>query len=198
MWDIGSNLGVFALAAAHKAGANGRVLAVEADNWLAGVIRRTCRLADNQELSIDVLPAAVSESAGIASFAIASRGRASNALADVSTRTTIGGVRETHLVPTLPIDQLLETAPEPSLIKIDAEGAEVLALRGASRVLAEARPVVYIEVGEENGPPVAELLGEAGYVLLDPEKPAAERRPLDRCLFNTLAVPKERHAADGT
>ncbi|WP_197524795.1 FkbM family methyltransferase [Botrimarina hoheduenensis] len=196
-WDIGSNLGVFAVAAGHCAGSKGRVLAVEADGWLASVIRRTCSLPDNRDLAIEVLPAAISTEAGAARFAIAERGRASNALAEVSTRATTGGVRETQLVPTLPMDALLEVAPGPRIIKIDVEGAEVLVLRGANRVLSEARPVVYIEVGKENADEVTKLLTDADYVLLNPEVTPLERRPLERCVFNTLAVPRDQYAPPG-
>jgi FkbM family methyltransferase len=192
VWDIGSNLGVFAIAAGHLAGAKGKVVAVEADTWLASVIRRTCRLPENRDLAVEVLPVAVSASAGVARFAIAERGRASNSLADVGGRSTIGGVRETQLVPTLPLDALIEVAGSPQVIKIDVEGAEVLALAGAGRVLKESRPVIYIEVGSENTAEVTRILQDAGYTLFDPQRPAAERVALDSCTFNTLAIPGER------
>lgn len=37
VWDIGSNVGVFAVAAAHRAGPQGSVLALEADPFLASL-----------------------------------------------------------------------------------------------------------------------------------------------------------------
>src|SRR5690606_20269304 len=39
VWDVGSNCGVFGIAAAVLAGKDGRVLAVEPDPFLAGLLR---------------------------------------------------------------------------------------------------------------------------------------------------------------
>ena len=193
VWDIGSNLGVFAVAAAHIAGAGGSVLAVEADTWLASVIRRTCKLSENRDLKIDVLPVAASTEAGVARFIIAERGRASNSLADAGGRATAGeAARETQLAPTLPLDALVEVNGPPNVIKIDVEGAEMMVLQGAHKVLSDARPVIYIEIGKEHAEAAYELLSKAGYVMLNPKLPAEERKPIEKCLFNTLAMPKER------
>jgi hypothetical protein len=41
VWDIGANVGVFAFAAAGRAGSGGRVLAVEPDPWLFGLLQRS-------------------------------------------------------------------------------------------------------------------------------------------------------------
>ena len=198
VWDIGANLGVFAVAAGDRAGETGRVLAVEADIWLAGVIRRTARLTANQDLHLEVLPAAVSDSHGVMRFAIAERGRASNSLVDAGGRSTTGGVRETHLVPTLPLDALLETTGPPQVVKIDVEGAEVLVLEGARQVLSSARPVVYVEVGKEHAEAVTTLLREHDYELFNPEEPSGQRSRLELCVFNTLALPRELAGEGGS
>jgi len=79
VWDIGANVGVFSIGAATIA-KKGSVLAVEADIWLAWLIGRSLLLKENDGLKIQVLPSAISDRNGIATFLIASRGRASNSL----------------------------------------------------------------------------------------------------------------------
>ncbi len=140
VWDIGANVGVFTFAAAAVAN-KGMILSVEADTWLTGILRRSAQLKENNEKDIRVLPVAISEMNSVASFMIAKRGRASNALEVVGGRSQMGGVREKQYVPTLTIDTLLGSFPEPDFIKIDVEGAELLALKGASKVISSIRPV---------------------------------------------------------
>lgn len=191
VWDVGANVGVFSVAAAARSGAAGRVLAVEPDVWLAGVVRRSATANPQSVASIDVVSAAVSDATGLASFTIAARGRASNALESVNGRSQAGGARERVWVPTVTADSLLNWG-RPHLVKIDVEGAELLVLAGAKRLLAEVRPVIYIETGMDYQKPAAHVLLEAGYVLIDPAKAPAERKPLTRCSYNTIAMPKER------
>jgi hypothetical protein len=62
-------------------------------------------------------------------------------------------------------------------------------LAGAANVLRRHRPVILIEVGVEATDRVTQQLRDAGYSIQDAGAAAAERRPLDRCSFNTLALP---------
>lgn len=190
VWDLGANVGVFAFAAAAVA-RQGTVLAVEADAWLATLLRRSQQLPGNRGRDVRVLPAAVSDREGVASFLIAARGRASNALAEAGGRSEMGGVRETHFVPTLRLDTLLETFPAPDFVKVDVEGAELLALRGATRLLEEVRPTCYVEVGPEVSAEVLERFTAQRYLAFDP----AGRRLSQACARNTFFVPEENQAA---
>jgi len=55
----------------------------------------------------------------------------------------------THTVPVTSIDSYVSlTRAVPTLVKIDAEGAELEVLRGASRTLEAHAPIVTIEVGD--------------------------------------------------
>lgn len=192
VWDVGGNLGIFTFAAASRCGPEGSVLCIEPDLWLARLIRRSARLKANRGLRVDVLPVAVSDACGVGKFLIAERGRASNALESAGGRGLMGGHRESYLVPILTLDQILESSAPPRFLKIDVEGAEVLVLKGATRLLREVRPTLYFEVGNENNDEVVRILEDADYVMLDPYVPAEERRPLSRChQSNTLCVPRE-------
>ena len=184
VWDVGANVGTFAVAAAAVA-QRGQVVAIEADIWLAGLLRRTAA-EPVYGGRIQVVPCAVAATCGVARFVIAARGRASNALEVSGGRSQMGGAREVVLVPTLPLDTLLETLPAPSFVKIDVEGAELAVLQGAGRLLREVRPSVYIEVDEGWAEEVYALFAGHGYDAFDP----ADSRPIDRCIENTLFVPR--------
>lgn len=192
VWDVGANCGLFAFAAAGLAGPEGHVLAVEADIWLASLLRRSSRANRPRGLDVDVLPAAVAGEVGLARFSVASRGRAANYLTAAGGSSSAGGVREEQLVPTVSLDWLLGQTQAPRFVKIDVEGAEETALQGAQRVLRDVRPGLLCEVTGRNRQAVTALLLAQGYVLLDAEKPVAERRPLEAAAWNTLALPKER------
>jgi FkbM family methyltransferase len=189
VWDIGANVGVFAFAAASVA-RRGMTLAVEPDIWLTQLMRRSQRLGKNRALNVLVLPAAVSDRDGIATFMIARRGRASNALESVGGRTESGGARDMQTVPTLTLDTLLDCVAPPTFVKVDVEGAEALVLRGAQRLMRDVRPTIYVEVGREHSDELAKLLTAHDYALFDGAHVRNEARtPISTCAFNTLAVP---------
>lgn len=183
VWDVGANVGTFTVAAAAIA-TQGHVLGIEADIWLAQVLRKTA-LAPCFAGRIEILPCAASGSDGTATFMIAKRGRASNALADAGGRSQMGGVREMQTVPTLTLDTLLDQRPMPDFIKIDVEGAELEVLKGASKLLAARHATLYIEIGEDVGDAIMALMSGHGYQAIDP----VTRQPSDRWLSNTLFVP---------
>ena len=192
VWDVGANVGIFTFCAAWLA-RGGQVVAIEPDMWLAGLLRRSSRLPKNAVQNVSVVPVAAADRNGIAEFVIARRGRASNYLATAGGWTQAGGERERIYVPTLTLDTLLESFRPPTFLKIDVEGAEILALRGANRILHEIRPLIYIEVGRENADAVARLFAAADYNIYDSTRPLSGQSPLDECVQDTLALPKETH-----
>ena len=190
VWDIGANVGVFAFGAASIA-SKGSTLAVEADIWLALLLRKSLLLKENRGLNIQVLPCAIADKNGAASFLIAKRGRASNFLELAGGRAETGGIRERVTVPTLTLDTLLASFDPPTFVKIDVEGAEVMVLKGAKRLLTEIRPAIYIEISRETNEAVSDILTRSGYVLFDGAKPVCEQEPVRACAYNTLALPRE-------
>lgn len=187
--DVGSNVGELALAAAHICGSGGRVLAVEADPFLASLVQFTSLEKANADVNLEVLCAAASGTSGFSRFNLAERGRAANALA-ASGSTQMGGVRGALLVPTVTVDSIVAAWHVPSLIKIDVEGAEIQVLAGAVKTLGTHRPVVLFEVTLASGE-IETLLADLGYRIFDPAA-ASFDQSLEHCLFNTLAVPAER------
>lgn len=188
VWDVGANVGVFTFAAAGVA-AGVQVLAIEPDIWLAQLLHRSRALGENRSLNVKVLSAAIAQRNGVSEFAIAMRGRASNYLPSANGLTQAGGAREVVEVATLTLDTLLDSFTAPTFLKVDVEGAEILVLRGAHKLLSEVRPMMYIEVGEQNADEVAEILARYRYGVFDSTKPLLNQVKLARCPYDALAVP---------
>jgi FkbM family methyltransferase len=189
VWDVGANVGLFAFGAAHQAGAGGRVVAVEADVWLVGLLRRSAAELAPGSANVEILPAAASDSVGIAEFNIARRGRSANYLVNSTTSASqSGGIRERVQVMTLTLDWLLERRPAPAVLKIDVEGAECAVLNGARRMLRDVRPVILCEVGEQNTAEATRIFSDNSYIMHDWDNRA--QGPRDSAAWNTLAVPR--------
>jgi FkbM family methyltransferase len=189
VWDVGANVGLFSIASAVQAGAGGGVLAVEADPWLADLILRSARLAENADLRLEVLQAAVGVEVGRTRFTLARRGRAASHLSVVAGSTQAGGAAAELVVPAVTLDALLDGRRPPDFVKIDVEGAELLVLEGATRLLAEVRPAIYCEVSAQCAAGVTSVLLGNGFRLYDVERDPALAHPLPRAVWNTLALP---------
>lgn len=185
VWDIGANIGLFSFAAAVRAGSTGQVIAVEADTYNVGLLRRSSGIQPATSAKITVLPVAISDKVGIASFQIASRSRSTNAIEGYGT-SQMGGVHETQVVPTMTLDLLAEFLPMPDVIKIDVEGAEALVLGGAERVLA-SHPVLVCEVADSNAEVVGDALAPFGYRFYDGDA-ATPRGLVERPTDSLLAI----------
>jgi FkbM family methyltransferase len=185
VWDIGANLGLFSFAAAVAAGPSGRVLAVEPDTALAGLLRRSAA-ANRDHAPVEVLAAAVADQESLARFHIARRSRSASYLDGFGTTQT-GGVRSTQMVPTVTLDWLAARLGMPDVIKIDVEEAEAAVLAGGTRVLGLASAII-CEVAARNAAAVRDVLSASGYSLYDGDLPPGERRPVADAPPNTLGV----------
>jgi len=189
VWDIGASVGLFALAASHAAGPGGRVLAVEADPWVADLLRRSARSLPPAYAPIAVVAAAVADRSGEVELAVSSRGRAANHLETLQGSTQSGESRGGMRVPGLTLNELSRSYPAPTLLKIDVESAEELVLRGGDRIL-ERRPTVLCEVHAANIAAVTRRLLDCDYELFDADELARPRAKRALASWNTLALPK--------
>lgn len=186
-WDVGANVGIFAFPTAHRSGT--KVLAIEADAFSAGLLRRTCRLPENNDLDVEVLCVAVGDRDGTARFKVAGRGRSASGLARGDLSSQHGATRETLTVPMLTLDSLLADFPPPGFLKVDVEGAEILLLAGAERLIEEHRPIILIEVNTNTWPSVSKTLLDLNYTLIDSDAPIEEQKPAHFETCNLLALP---------
>lgn len=188
VWDVGANVGLFTFASAVMAGSSGSVLALEADTWLVGLLRKSTRVDSSSRAPVEILPAAVSDSVDLARFFVAARARAASALEGFGT-SQAGGRREEHLVVTVTLDWLFERRPAPHVLKVDVEGAEARVLAGAQKLLSEARPIIVCEVSGRNVDSVTQCLKALHYTLYDADLSQEMRTPLGHAVWNTVAYP---------
>jgi FkbM family methyltransferase len=192
IWDVGANVGLFSFCAAVLSGPSGSVLSVEPDLWLAQLVGRSSQelsLGRGQCSRVQVLCASVSDANRITELSVSERARSSNHLVDALGSTQALGSRYTQLTVSLTLDFLLEHFPPPSVLKIDVETHEANVLRGATRLLKEARPSVWCEVSHENSEEVTRLLHQASYQLYGAATQPHMRT--ERAWFDTLAIPIE-------
>jgi len=189
--DVGANIGFFSTLLSRWVGEHGRVLAVEPEVENRRFLR--LNLESNGCGNVTVCECAVSDAAGIAAFSIDEATGATGRLgSDLTASERAVGTGKLQVVetPVETIDSLCETHHiEPALIKIDIEGDEVLALRGATRLLRSSRPVVIAEVSGSGGRQAIDLLAQEGYRLWDLESQAPVG-PNDQP-FMVVAIPAE-------
>jgi len=131
-WDIGANVGFYSLLASKLVGA-GKVFAFEPAPRNVCYLKK--HLALNRVSNVEVLAIAVSDRNGVASFAAEQTGfmgrlSGEGSLA-VSTSTMDSLVAEGKVLP-------------PDYVKMDIEGAELLALRGGRETFQRFHPVLFL------------------------------------------------------
>jgi FkbM family methyltransferase len=141
--DIGAHFGEYAVLLGAAVGPSGRVISFEPDKAARDVLGRNLRLNGFEE-RVTVEPYAVFDSAGRHDFfsrnadgmsALVREGLGTNAHADDVESTTID---------TVILDEHLRARNigVPALAKIDIEGAEINALRGAPTLLRTVKVIV--------------------------------------------------------
>jgi FkbM family methyltransferase len=162
--DVGANIGFFAVRFGRWVGAQGRVYAIEPEARNIASLRERVARAGLAGI-VDCRRAAAADRAGTVQLVLNPIHPGDHHLGP-----------EGEPVPAVTLDEL--TADDPrtvGLIKIDVQGAELLVLAGADRVLAEHRPAIFIEVDNPSlqrfGTSAGELLrtladrGYTGHVL---------------------------------
>jgi FkbM family methyltransferase len=133
-YDVGANVGFYTLLASRVVGPSGLVVAFEPLPRNLVFLRRHVQL--NRCGNVKVVEAAVSRLTGTKRF-------------DPGTDPSSGRLSDEGAIEvrTVALDDLVtddKQLPPPSVIKMDIEGGEVLALQGAMRVLAEYRPTIFL------------------------------------------------------
>lgn len=150
MWDIGAFVGYHTLVMRQLAGPN-CVLAIEPDPASFKKLKQNLEL--NGFGDVRTLPLVIGEKRGRASLQIIKDGPSMT-----SARPADDGE-----VAMVSLDDLLELEKAPGLIKMDIEGAEAGALRGAPRMLTHVRPVWVLEMHGTAGEDAVEQLRAANY-----------------------------------
>jgi FkbM family methyltransferase len=191
--DVGANVGVYTLHAARRVGPSGKVFFFEPT---AETYERTCENVKlNGFTNIKGFQKAVADAEGTVDFMVCE----SNNSNYIGTGLLSEEARESVEVRTVPVDTVdalatRESLDKVDLIKIDAEGAETLVMKGAVNTLRKSRPSILFESGFV-GSPLAEraFLKEEGYKLyrLDGKRWVED---IDTHFGNILGIAREEHA----
>jgi len=197
--DIGAHTGIYSLVAAH---ANSLLKVGAVEPVAQNISRLILNIGYNGLNNITPIPAACTDSPGLVKFdTFKSMGYLTSgaSLADKTSGTSICSTT---------IDDLLKNScgSEKIIIKIDVEGFEHLALKGAKNVLATGRPIILLEcISAETGKICAEMLEKERYsfYLSDDElgriEPVNSIQPInnadktpDKKRLNRFLVPSEK------
>ena len=155
--DGGANVGVITAALARRVGPDGTVVAVEAAPGTRQLLQRNVAL--NGFRNVTVIDAALTDHEGSVEFADEPEGSGTAGI-QVFPRGAARSIRATTL------DTELGDTPV-RLVKLDIEGAEALALRGADRLLSNQRPQLVLEVEPDHLERFGTSLGQLRELLLD-------------------------------
>ncbi len=161
-YDLGANIGYISLLLARAVGPQGHVLAIEA------LPQNVVRLLENVALNrldgvVEVLPAAVSGRSGPVQFLVGPSDDTGKAAGSAGRDFDYA---QTIEVPGISLDEeiYVRGRPLPQAVKMDLEGGEVLALPGMQRLLADGRPLLFVELHGQSAAEAAwEALTSAGY-----------------------------------
>lgn len=173
VYDVGANLGVFSLLAAHHTGPDGRVVAFEPHAATVDALLQNVAL-NGLGQRIDVLSCALHRQSGHRPFLYRS-------LAAGSGLSQVEATRDPHGHDVAPVareikavaaaDDLISsgTIAPADLVKIDVDGNEHDVLAGMERLLtAPQRPrSVQVEVNPEGGVRLLEFMRAVGYHEID-------------------------------
>jgi FkbM family methyltransferase len=162
IFDVGANIGYVSLLLAKAAGETGKVFAFEALPSNVDQLRHNVAL-NGMDAHVMVISSAVTQAPGPVRFLVHASGGMGKADGSAG--------RDDHYqsevtVPGTCLDEFVyaQGNPPPQVVKMDIEGGEVMALPGMRRVLAEARPLMLMELhGPESSRVAWETLTAAGY-----------------------------------
>lgn len=134
-YDLGANYGMHTLLMNRLVGPTGRVFAFEPSQEIFAALQEQLTL--NPGHSVTPVNRAVGEQSGVASFDMGHHRGAGHLSSE-------GGMQ----VKVVTLDDFVfsEGNPPPNFIKIDVEGGESAALRGAAKVLEKHRPAIMVEL----------------------------------------------------
>lgn len=151
--DVGAHVGFYSMLAAVIVGPQGRVIAFEPLPDNLRFLHEHLRI--NNLETVEVIEAAVSDATGEATFA--------KGIGSFDGRLADNGKLK---VQTVTLDDLLESGriPRPDFIKMDVEGGELAALRGARSLLRACQPTIFLAThGRDVHARCLDLLDDLGY-----------------------------------
>jgi FkbM family methyltransferase len=166
--DIGAHIGLFSVTASQLTGPEGKVICFEPTPGTYNTLTETLRL--NKCTNVIPVQAAVSEKSGTTTFYISDiEACNSNSLVKNKEEKEISA----YEVKLVSIDDVITNySIKPSLIKIDAEGAELDVLKGGVQTFKSIKPILilglhpdFIKMKGDSLEGIWDLLISCGYVV---------------------------------
>jgi FkbM family methyltransferase len=162
--DVGANLGYFSLLASTLVGPGGKVISIEAMPGNAALLKKT--VAHNKRANITVHAVAAGDKTGVIHMVQPDRKNSGSPV--MRDERGPEGVE----VPLVKLDDLV-AAEHVSVVKMDIEGAEGLALCGLLETLKRNHPIIVLEytptrlpqVSKMTGPHLIQMLTNLGYLV---------------------------------
>lgn len=160
--DVGANIGMYSLLMARWVGESGRVFAFEPAPEPLKALRDHVTL-NNLSGRIEVIGKAVSDVSGEATFYAHAANGENSLNPDYAKR--VSGAEAVRVEITTIDDFCRQSQIGPTILKIDIEGFEFHALRGAKETLFKYRPTVIIEVHPHIWPEIGLTQDQAASIL---------------------------------
>jgi FkbM family methyltransferase len=194
--DIGANHGSYSLIASQIVGSNGLVVAFEPQQHLAALIQRSLHATSASEFK--VISAGCSDHVGKAEFFIPAHASGS---AGVFAQFSAAGQHRTTMIELTTLDGELAKLPVRGslFLKLDVEGSEYNALKGARETLVRHHPAILMELNPSSAQAsghsvqqLLDLLSELGYDSICEMDEFPERRSINgidvECQRNVLLL----------
>ena len=186
-YDVGANIGYVTLWFSKFVGDTGKVVSFEPLPGNAQRIRKNIFL--NKINNVQLIEAAViDQEKSVTFYEHESVGMGK---AEGSAGRTDQQYKNSFEVKGICLDDLVykQNTPKPSIIKIDIEGGEVLALPGMLRIIREEKPILMLELhGPESERVTWELLTGNGYSLYAMDNDSVKLNSIDQLKWKAYVI----------
>lgn len=143
--DIGANVGLLTLDMMMQAGSKGKVIAFEPNPATYCMLNEVVKINNKYSTPITCIQSVLGEATGTTEFYISNKDYLGVMSAMHSNDPDAYPIR----LPVITLDQYFLEEDHLDFLKIDAEGAELMILKGAGSTLSRFKPVVQVEVHGE-------------------------------------------------
>ncbi len=160
-FDLGAHFGYFTLLAHKLVGSSGKIISFEPSPVPLNYLRKNIKL--NKIENVTIVPMLVFDKKGELNFYFSGFGGTKSSLKKCSELPFVKKIRGINLD-----DYCMEENMEPNFVKIDIEGAELLAIKGFQKILRQKEIKILLELhpkilGSSDIKKLVNLFGDLGY-----------------------------------